>query len=341
MNKRFLMVGNYILKVIDFPICFQHTYSQSSARNQNLWFRWYDKHVKVKAIIDSTTSHFSIFRMVVAQHADELILQYVMKLRYVILLVYSISITVIFIKSKIDQIVNEIFDSDVVKVKVWYEGKKYVYDRQSRLVFIGGVPRSGTTMLRAMVEGHPSITCGEETGILVDLIKTFSIPLEQRSKTFLTVSGITENMIEDNVAEFVLKILTKHSRPNLLLCNKDPVVLNHTIYVHRLFPNSKFILIIRDGRATINSLIKNHILDHNMGPGITTFESGLMAWNFTMTNMIAECFYVGPQACMILYYELLVNEPEHWLMRVAKFLNVPYSGSMYDYRPLIGDKFDV
>ena len=46
------------------------------------------------------------------------------------------------------------------------ENKSYPYDRQMPLVFIGGVPRSGTTLMRAMLDAHPDVRCGEETRVI-------------------------------------------------------------------------------------------------------------------------------------------------------------------------------
>jgi len=43
------------------------------------------------------------------------------------------------------------------------EGKLFEYDRDSPIIFIGGVPRSGTTLMRAMLDAHPDVRCGEET----------------------------------------------------------------------------------------------------------------------------------------------------------------------------------
>ena len=42
----------------------------------------------------------------------------------------------------------------------------YEYDRQSPLIFIGGVPRSGTTLMRAMLDAHEDVRCGEETRVV-------------------------------------------------------------------------------------------------------------------------------------------------------------------------------
>merc|ERR1719476_510620 len=54
------------------------------------------------------------------------------------------------------------------------DGTLFEYDRQSPLIFIGGVPRSGTTLMRAMLDAHPDVRCGEETRVVPLL--AFGIP---------------------------------------------------------------------------------------------------------------------------------------------------------------------
>jgi hypothetical protein len=49
------------------------------------------------------------------------------------------------------------------------EQEKINYNSTSSLkpiVFIGGMPRSGTTLMRAILDSHPSVRCGEETRVV-------------------------------------------------------------------------------------------------------------------------------------------------------------------------------
>lgn len=43
------------------------------------------------------------------------------------------------------------------KYVVGADHKVYEYNREMPLIFIGGVPRSGTTLMRAMLDAHPDV----------------------------------------------------------------------------------------------------------------------------------------------------------------------------------------
>ena len=45
------------------------------------------------------------------------------------------------------------------------KGNLFTYDRSMPLIFVGGMPRSGTTLMRAMLDAHPDVRCGEETRV--------------------------------------------------------------------------------------------------------------------------------------------------------------------------------
>ena len=51
-------------------------------------------------------------------------------------------------------------------------GQKKEYNSQTHpFIFIGGHPRSGTTLVRAMLDAHQKIRCGEETRIIPRILK--------------------------------------------------------------------------------------------------------------------------------------------------------------------------
>lgn len=66
-------------------------------------------------------------------------------------------------------------------------------------------------------------------------------------------------MLDNAVASFTLEIIARHGEPAPRLCNKDPFTLRSAVYLHTLFPKAKFILLIRDGRAVVHSIITRKV----------------------------------------------------------------------------------
>jgi len=44
------------------------------------------------------------------------------------------------------------------------------YDRFTPIIFVGGMPRSGTTLMRTMLDAHPMVRCGQETRVIPRLL---------------------------------------------------------------------------------------------------------------------------------------------------------------------------
>ena len=74
-----------------------------------------------------------------------------------------------------NQRISEKIASTRKTVHVSQDGKVYEYDRNSPIVFIGGVPRSGTTLMRAMLDAHPEVRCGEETRVVPRILQVSQI----------------------------------------------------------------------------------------------------------------------------------------------------------------------
>lgn len=70
--------------------------------------------------------------------------------------------------------------------------RMYSYDRMQPMIFIGGMPRSGTTLARVLLDAHPDIRCGEETRVLPRLLQMRSQWVKsQKEKMRLEEAGVT------------------------------------------------------------------------------------------------------------------------------------------------------
>lgn len=212
---------------------------------------------------------------------------------------------------------------------------EYRYSKDMPLIFIGGVPRSGTTLMRAMLDAHPDVRCGEETRIIPRILAMRQAWSKSGSeKMRLDEAGVTDQVMDAAVQAFILEIIAKHGEPAKLLCNKDPFTLKSSVYLSKLFPNSKFLLMIRDGRASVHSMITRKITI--AGFDLNSYRDCLTKWNKAIEIMYAQCLEIGVRKCLPVYYEQLVLHPKQTMQAIIEFLSIPWDDAVLHHEELIG-----
>jgi len=212
--------------------------------------------------------------------------------------------------------------------------KKYHYSRGMPVVFIGGMPRSGTTLLRVMLDSHPDVRCGGETRVIPRLLNLrnswLKAPFESQR---LSEAGITPDVLDRAVGEFMLEIIARHGRPAKRLCNKDPFTLKSAIYIKSLFPKAQFLFLIRDGRAVAHSIISRKVTIS--GFDTSSYRNCLNKWDLATRSMHEQCKKLGPDVCHPVYYEQLVLHPERTLRDILNFLGLPWDDAVLHHEKLI------
>ncbi|XP_035205445.1 protein-tyrosine sulfotransferase-like, partial [Stegodyphus dumicola] len=140
-------------------------------------------------------------------------------------------------------------------------------------------------------------------------------------------------VLDSAVASFTLEIIARHGEPAPRLCNKDPFTLRSAVYLHSLFPKAKFILLIRDGRAVVHSIITRKVTI--TGFDISDYRQCLTKWSAAMSAMYSQCVSLGAQICMPVHYEQLVLQPRPWMESILKFLEVPWNDSVLHHEQLV------
>lgn len=214
------------------------------------------------------------------------------------------------------------------------ENRAYPYDREMPLVFIGGVPRSGTTLMRALLDAHPDVRCGEETRVIPRLLgmRTQWAKSDKETKR-LQEAGLSDEVIDSAIAAFMLEVIAKHGEPAPRLCNKDPFTLKSTVYLSTMFPNSKFLLMIRDGRAVVHSIITRKVTIS--GFDLKSYRQSLEKWNAAIETMYVQCLRVGPTRCLPVYYEQLVLHPQEMMRHILEFLDIPWNDAVLHHNEFI------
>lgn len=210
----------------------------------------------------------------------------------------------------------------------------FLYSKDMPLIFIGGVPRSGTTLMRAMLDAHPEVRCGEETRVIPRILAMKQMwSRSGREKMRLDEAGVTDEVLDAAMQAFLLEIIVKHGEPANFLCNKDPFALKSLSYLAKIFPRAKFVLMIRDGRASVHSMISRKVTIAGFDLG--SYRDCLTKWNRAIETMYTQCLEVS-EKCLPVHYEQLVLHPEKWMRTLLKFLEIPWNDAVLRHEELIG-----
>ena len=221
-------------------------------------------------------------------------------------------------------------------------------------VFVVGCPRSGTTLLQRMLDNHPQLTIANDTHFITRATKNTlrRDPAPEMNAEILKAvlnyrrtcrMGLENSDIEQaasysgTYAEFVSKLYnlrgSKQGKP--FSGEKTPDYCRQIPALHTLFPGSRFIHIVRDGRDTALSTMS--WATENKGPGKWPLWKedpvGTCAlwWRWQAAAGERDGGALPPGLYRRLRYEDLVADPERELREIANILALPYSGNMINY----------
>ncbi|XP_067253609.1 protein-tyrosine sulfotransferase 2 [Chanodichthys erythropterus] len=221
-----------------------------------------------------------------------------------------------------------------ILVRNWNQ-TQYRYNHKTPIVFVGGVPRSGTTLMRVMLDAHPDIRCGEETRVIPRILSLRqSWGRQSEERWALEEDGVSQEMLDAATTSFILEVIARHGEPARVLCNKDPFTLKSSLYLSHIFPNSKFLLMLRDGRASVHSMISRRVTIG--GFNLSSYRDCLTKWSNAIEVMLSQCMAVGQRRCMTVRYEDLVLKPRATMQRVLRFLNSPWHEGVLHHEEAIG-----
>ena len=210
------------------------------------------------------------------------------------------------------------------------------------IIFIGGSPRSGTTLIRSMFDAHPNVSCGAETRIIPRFISLSKYLYRNNLEAEkLGKPCIASDVLDAASRAYVYEIIKRQSY-NSVLCTKDPTDLFYTEYLSRLFPEAKFILMVRDARAIIYSIAYTGINTAGYSKkSVNDYVGNLENWNKIYQDMYNQCLKVGADRCMLVHYEKLVLKPEKEMRNIFNFLKIEWNHAVLNHEKYIGSKIKL
>ena len=143
---------------------------------------------------------------------------------------------------------------ETIRFKIWLYTKNLRNFSNLNPIIIGGCPRSGTTLARALIGIHPEIASPKKEYNILMWIKDKKILTNVFNFSKEEIDTLKTNY-EDHIqfAENVLKLYMQKERKQFIAV-KHPFHIIIIDELFRYFPNMKFIHVIRDGRDVSCSL---------------------------------------------------------------------------------------
>lgn len=194
-------------------------------------------------------------------------------------------------------------------------------------IFIVGSVRSGTTLFRLILGGHPAIGYAEEHEFGFDELGDHGFPppeqLHAVARTHRQLLARGFRIDEGLSSEALLKDLLRQADERAGKPEVAAVV--HTAF-HRLpelWPQARFIHVLRDPRDVAPSCVK-------MGWSGNPYY-GVEIWLRAQQRWDQLCRRVPAAQRYVVRYEELVESPVKVVEGVCGFLDLPYDDAMFDY----------
>ena len=215
--------------------------------------------------------------------------------------------------------------------------------------FIVGVGRSGTTMLRLMLDAHPELAIPPETHFVPDLIEAINAggspseavevmqSVRQWGDLGMDPDEVTDRLeaLEDWNAGNALRsfygiYLERQGKPRW--GEKTPAYVKKMRLIEKTLPEARFIHVIRDGRDVALSRWKRTLGEGERAPAAQVADG----WQ----RRIRRAQKQGKRLrhYMELRYEDLVAETEPNLRRVAEFIELDWDPVMLRYYERAADR---
>ena len=229
--------------------------------------------------------------------------------------------------------------------------------RNPMLVRIVGSARSGTTLFRVMLAGHPSLFVPPEMSIgqyetMAERKKDLDIRYWEKGglrRALIHLRGISVESAKQQVEAWtplsvieVYRLLQKEIAPKILVdkCPQLAMSMEKLVRTERAFESPRYLWIVRHPWAVIKSLLAQPMIRQmmsidNSNP-MALLRMAEELWRIRNENLLQFLGAISKKRWYRLHYEDLVNDPEPIIRRCLETIGVSFHPDCLD--PYTGDR---
>ena len=198
--------------------------------------------------------------------------------------------------------------------------------KEKQIIFICGMPRSGTTLVEQIIASHNEVNGAGELVYLQSTIKKIFFNELSINKQKIIDEGLTEK----NTLEFeYMKLLNPHNFSSNIVTDKAPPNFRWIGFMKIFFPNCKIIHCFRNPKDNCLSLFKNNFASSDMewahdqkdiAEYYNLYLKIMRFWKTKLSDSICD-----------VEYENIVNSPEDEIKRIIKFCNLDWDSNCLNF----------
>lgn len=202
-------------------------------------------------------------------------------------------------------------------------------------IFVGGAGRSGTTLLRVILDSHSRIACGPEMKVLPQIAQLW-VDLRATFGPNLAEANVRPADIDRSVRALIAGLLGAARRQSgkPRIAEKSPNNVFAFRHLHAMFPHAAYVHVLRDGRDVVASLLS---MDWRTPDGTRvdyTVDAHAAARYWVSAIRSARAFVDathGRSRYHEIRYEALTSKPEPVLRALFEFLGEPWEPGVLDH----------
>ena len=200
-------------------------------------------------------------------------------------------------------------------------------DSKKNIIFILGMPRSGTSLVEQIITSHSDVFGGGElpqlSKIVKDNLMSNDVISKKKIKTLIDNDSITLQLRKE-----YYDYLARFNSNEYFITDKAPLNFRWIGLIKILFPNSKIIHCSRNPQDNCFSLYKNF------------FEGGL---NFSYNQKELAIYYklyldlmsfwldLFPNSIHEVKYEKIINDPQYEIKKILKFCGLAWEDDCLNF----------
>jgi hypothetical protein len=201
-------------------------------------------------------------------------------------------------------------------------------------VFLLGFPRSGTTLLEVILDGHPQVASLEEHELLTDGVRRFM----REPLNLEPLAGADEsqlNALRTTYWEAVRSAGTEVA--GKVFIDKNPLNTLKLPLIARMFPRAKILFARRDPRDVVLSCFRRRFTMNSAMYELLTLR-GAAAFYDAVMQFAEQVLPLSGLRWRIVRYESLVADFQEESRAICEFLNLQTVAGLQDFAHHIGKR---